>query len=321
MRELTTVFTTLLIILSHFQAVAQQEAHYTQFSYNNMLLNPGFAGARRVPSATALYRNQWMGYEGHPTSFLASFDTPLKKTRLGAGLTVSHQQEGIVSRDFANLALNYDVMHTEDVTFRIGMSGNVKKYRFDLQDPQIFVKNPGDAYLAQESPFLLKTNIGMGIYFDIKSFYIGFSSPNLIKNPIELNQKNTYDPYSAEQRHAYLQAGGFFRLGSESFHLKPSVMVKYVKNAPMSADLNLGLMYNRTFLLAGAFRTGNSKYGGNDAMSLMGFFQADDQLGIGAAYDFTLSQIKTVSSGSVEVLLRYDFIKNKKILHNPRYFF
>lgn len=321
MRKLTFILTAIVILTTNIKNFAQQEAHYTQFSYNNMLLNPGFAGSRRIPTATALYRNQWMGYEGHPISYLASFDTPLKKTRLGAGATVSHQQEGIVYRNFINLALNYDVINTEDMTFRIGMSANAKKYRFNLQDPQIYVKNPNDAYLAQESPTILKTNLGMGIYFDMKSFYVGFSCPNLIKNPIELNKNHVFDPYSAEQRHAYLQLGGFFRLRSEAFHLKPSVMIKYVKNAPLSADLNLGLMYDRRFLIAGAFRTGNSKYGGSDALSAMAFFQTDDQLGIGAAYDFTLSEIKTTSSGSIELLMRYDFIKNKKILHNPRFFF
>jgi hypothetical protein len=51
------------------------------------------------------------------------------------------------------------------------------------------------------------------------------------------------------------------------------------------------------------------------------FYQVDDQLGIGAAYDFTLSKIKNATAGSVEVLVRYDFIKNKKIWHNPRFFF
>ena len=320
MKKLT--FQLLFLSLTiNFTTYAQQEAHYTQFMYNNMLLNPAFAGARRVPSVTALYRNQWMGFEGHPTSFLATFDSPFKKTRLGLGATVSHQQEGIVYRDFAQLALNYDVINTEDMTLRIGMNGNLKKYRFDLQDPEIYVKNPGDIYLAQTSPSLWNSNLGMGVYFDMKSFYVGVSLPNLIKNPIELNKNHAFNPDGVEQRHLYLQLGGFFRLGSESFHLKPAVMVKYVKNTPLSVDLNLGLMYNRTFLLAGAFRTGNSKYGGSDAFSAMAFFQVDDQTGLGVAYDFTLSALKNHNNGSVEAVLRYDFIKNKKILHNPRYFF
>ncbi len=320
MRNLKLIF-FIFFIMKNITVYSQQEAHYTMFMYNNMILNPAFAGARRIPSVTALYRNQWMGFEGHPTSFLVSYDSPLKKSRLGVGMTASHQQEGIVYRDFAQLSLNYDVINTEDMTLRIGMNGLVKKYRFDLRDPEIYVKNVNDIYLVEESPYLLNTNMGMGVYFDMKSFYIGVSSPNLIKNPIELNKNHGFNPNSVEQRHLYLQTGGFFRLGSESFHLKPSVMVKYVKNAPISADLNLGLMYNRTFLIAGAFRTGNSKYGGSDALSAMAFFQVDDQMGIGAAYDFTLSAIKTNSSGSIEALLRYDFIKNKKSLNNPRFFF
>jgi type IX secretion system PorP/SprF family membrane protein len=321
MRKSHLCFITLLILAIPFSIIAQQEAQYTQFAYNNMLINPGFAGARRVTSTTALYRNQWMGYDGHPVSFLTSFDTPLKKTRMGAGLTISNQKEGIISRTFANLALNYDVINSEDMTLRIGMSGNMKRYRFDFRDPDVYIKNPGDAVLSQDNAYLLKANVGMGVYFDMKSFYVGLSVPNIIKNSIQLNKSTTPNPLSAEQRHLYLQAGGFFSTGIESIHLKPAVMLKYVKNAPLSTDLNLGVMFDHTFLVAGGLRTGDSKFGGRDAFSAMSFYQINDQLGIGAAYDFTLSQIKNASNGSVEVLLRYDFIRGSKIWHNPRFFF
>ena len=316
------LFSTIVIAVSTLVALqAQQEAHYTQFMYNNMLLNPAFAGSRRVTSVMGLYRNQWIGFEGNPQSYLVAVDMPVSKSRLGTGLTLAHQQEGITYRNFGNLALNYDIIHTEDMTFRIGLNGAIKQYRFDLQDPNIYVKNPGDELLIQQNPSFITTNIGMGAYFDMKSFYIGLSVPNLIKNPIELNKQITYNPEGSEQRHIYLQAGGFFRLRSENLHLKPSIMLKYVRNAPLSADLNLSLMFYRQFLIGGAFRTGNSQYGGSDSFDVLAFFQATDELGIGAAYDFTLTELKKYNKGSVEILVRYDFLKNKKVLHNPRFFF
>ena len=315
---LSTLVMTLLVVIV---LQAQQEAHYTQFMYNNMLLNPAFAGARRVTSVMGLYRNQWIGFEGHPVSYLAAFDMPVSKSRLGTGLTLAHQQEGIVSRNFGNLALNYDIIHTEDMTFRAGLNGAIKQYRFDLQDPNIFVKNPTDELLIQQSPTIITSNVGAGLYFDMKSFYIGLSIPNLIKNPIELNKQKVFDIEGTEQRHVYLQAGGFFRLRSENLHLKPSIMLKYVRNAPISADLNLGLMFYRQFLIGGSFRTGNSTYGGSDSFDVLAYFQATDELGIGAAYDFTLTELKKYNKGSIELMMRYDFIKNKKVLHNPRFFF
>ncbi len=57
---------TLLFIFSlcAFWGFAQQESQYTNFMHNYLSLNPAYAGAREVPSFTALYRNQWLGFEG-----------------------------------------------------------------------------------------------------------------------------------------------------------------------------------------------------------------------------------------------------------------
>ena len=50
----------ILSVLFAFQGLnAQQEAHFTQFMYNKLLINPAYAGARGVPSVTAIYRSQW----------------------------------------------------------------------------------------------------------------------------------------------------------------------------------------------------------------------------------------------------------------------
>ena len=67
-----------LLILLFFVAIsgvyAQQESQFTQFMYNKLLINPAYAGSRGVPSVTAVYRSQWVGFEGAPQSMLATFN-------------------------------------------------------------------------------------------------------------------------------------------------------------------------------------------------------------------------------------------------------
>ena len=55
----------------------QQEAQFTQYMYNKLPVNPAYAGARGVPSLTAIYRSQWIGFDGAPQSALVSFNGPL----------------------------------------------------------------------------------------------------------------------------------------------------------------------------------------------------------------------------------------------------
>ena len=79
---------TVTLVLAFFVTVscfAQQEAQYTQFMENKMILNPAYAGAREAPSMMLLTRNQWIGFEGAPTSQLVSFTRncpPLNKSAI-----------------------------------------------------------------------------------------------------------------------------------------------------------------------------------------------------------------------------------------------
>lgn len=319
----------LAIVLSHVVSYAQQEAHYTQFMYNKILLNPGFAGARKVASISALYRNQWMDYNGHPQSYLASFDAALGKSRMGTGLVLHRQREGIVTRSAANIALSYNIINTQQTTLRFGMSGTIREFQFDLQNPETYIKDSKDPFLSKESPKTTNANIGAGIYFDNKTYYFGISVPNLMKNPISLRNDVQANYVGTENRHLYIMAGGFFELfGNNDLHLKPSVMAKYVRYAPFSVDANLSLMVRKTFMggvsyrFGGKYGIGDTKSGNGDSVDLLAFIQATDQLGIGFAYDFTLSEISNYTKGSFEIVTRYDFVKNRnRILHNPRQFF
>jgi type IX secretion system PorP/SprF family membrane protein len=84
--------TFLMIIFCAYHTHAQQEAQYTQFMYNNLAINPGFTGSRRLTSINVLYRNQWIGFKGNPNSYVLSFDMPFPKSpKLGVGLISTNQ--------------------------------------------------------------------------------------------------------------------------------------------------------------------------------------------------------------------------------------
>ncbi len=319
-----------ILCLQTVALFAQQENHYTQFMYNKLLLNPGFSGARRVPSVTALYRNQWAGFAGRPQSFLISLDGSLFSERLGGGLVVANQQTGIIKNQFANGALSYDIIHSEDASIRVGLNGAVRRYTFDVNSPDIYVQERQDqAIKADGAPSVLYGNLGMGLYVDYKEYYFGISIPNMYKNDIGLNKSRSTEEFAKEQNHLYLMAGGFIKVASD-IHLKPAVLVKYIKNAPFSVDMNLSAVFKRKFSAGASYRFGET---GGDSIDFLAFFQATDNLGVGFAYDYTLSKIGNYTVGSFEALLRYDIfgnhkkavgkkgVDNKNVLSNPRFFF
>ncbi|MBC7775102.1 MAG: type IX secretion system membrane protein PorP/SprF [Phycisphaerae bacterium] len=317
MKKLT--FSFALLVAACVSLHAQQEGHFTQFMYNKLYLNPGYAGARGVPSLTGIYRSQWVGFEGAPQSILASFNGPFLSKRVGVGATISHLKIGLQRDLYGSLAYSYDVVAQEDVSLRIGLSGSLRSLGFDYNkalamnaniDPSIEDKRVTDFY----------GNVGAGVYGTImERYYFGVSVPHLYSNAIGLNNPNA-TTLAKESQHYYGMAGAILPL-SEDINLMPAILLKYVKNAPFNADINVNLDIRRKFTAGISYRTGGD--GSGDSVDLLAFWQAAPQFGIGAAYDFSLSNLKDYNGGSFEVLLQYDLkqIKSgKRKMSNPRFF-
>ncbi len=308
-----------LILLAGLQLSAQQDHHYTQFMYNKLLINPAYAGAREVPSLTAIYRNQWIGFKGAPKSILASLNSPLFSKRQGVGLTVSNQSIGLQRDFFASLAYSYDVISSKKMSLRVGLSGSLRARGFDLANAQ---PQPGQGPFSDPSigPDRVNDffgNVGAGLYatYD-QRVYLGFSVPRIYTNVIGYNP--TGNTPAKEVRHFYAMAGAVVPL-SEDIDLMPALLLKYVENAPFDADINLNLNVRQKFTAGISYRLGGD--GPGESVDLLALWQASPQFAIGAAYDFTLSNIKDYTAGSIEVLVQYELRKRtKNTMSNPRFF-
>lgn len=309
----------ILSMLFAFQGLnAQQEAQFTQFMYNKLLINPAYAGARGVPSVTAIYRSQWVGFEGAPQSALASFNGPFLSPRVGVGLTIQHTKIGL-QRDFSgSLAYSYDVVAEEEVSLRIGLSGTLRSLGVAYDEAQPL--DGGDPSVSNQRENDIYGNVGAGIYTTIMNrFYFGVSVPRLYSNVIGFANPNA-TILAKEYQHFYGMAGAIIPL-SEDINLMPAVLLKYVQNAPFDADINLNLDIRQKFTAGLSYRMGGD--GAGDSVDLLAFWQATPQVGVGAAYDFTLSSLKDYNAGSIEILLQADLKKasnGKKKMTNPRFF-
>ena len=64
----------------------QQDAQYTQYMFNTLSVNPAYAGSRGQLSISGLYRSQWVGLDGAPTTQTFNVHSPIRNSRLGYGL-------------------------------------------------------------------------------------------------------------------------------------------------------------------------------------------------------------------------------------------
>ncbi len=308
---------TIIFVLLGFSLWAQQEAHYTNFMYNQQLYNPAVVGSRNTPSFMALHRSQWIGFDGAPMSQVVSFQSPIMNQRAGLGGTMSRYSIGLSYAWYGSVAYSYNLRLTEDLSLRLGMQATLEYLGIDFDDDRVVVVTNFDESL-KAGQFLNEyaANVGVGAYLTYKDlFYFGVSSPQLLPNDIGLNDLATTT--AQLNPHRYINMGAAIPI-NEQLELMPNFMMKYVDNAPLSFDINFSLRYAKKVTGGLSYRTGGNNKG--DSIDGLVFFQISQKFGAGLGYDYTLSDIRTHQSGSLEVMLRYDLRTDEGDLENPRYF-
>ena len=306
------IIAALLLVI--VQVNAQQERHYTQFFSNKISLNPAYAGEDEIGSITAIYRNQWLKFDGAPTSQLITLNTPIFNPKVGFGLGIQHSTIGIFENWEGFMAYSYDLINRPKYSVRLGIQGSIRNYRID--NTKVVVTDPQDPSYVDIEPSTYKGNFGFGLYLNLNKFYFGFSSPRFYGNSIGFN--NASDFTAKEIAHYYIMTGLTLPISSD-IDVQTNVLGKFVTGAPFDMDVNVNVIFNKTFTIGGGYRIGGDKFGDSGSLNIQYLFNR--LIGIGLAYDYTISNIRDVSSGTIEALVRVNFNNNKDNLHNPRFFF
>jgi type IX secretion system PorP/SprF family membrane protein len=66
--------------------IGQSLPMYSQYMYNMVNINPAYAGSRGVPSLSAIWREQWVGLPGSPSTKSFSYDLPTNDKKMGLGV-------------------------------------------------------------------------------------------------------------------------------------------------------------------------------------------------------------------------------------------
>ena len=83
----------LLLVLLTFSVEGQQDPQYTQYMYNLSVINPAYAGSKEHLNIGVLYRNQWTGFDGAPTTANLFGHLPVGKN-VGLGLSAITDEIG-----------------------------------------------------------------------------------------------------------------------------------------------------------------------------------------------------------------------------------
>jgi type IX secretion system PorP/SprF family membrane protein len=297
----------LFVILGVSHVEAQQDAQFTQYMYNTINVNPAYAGSRGVISLFGLYRAQWVGLEGAPTSKAASIHTPINNSNVGLGVSIIQDEIGPSDNSTISADFSYTLNTSENYKLSFGLKGTASLFnvdytklnRYDLNDPR-FQNNIDNQF----SP-----NIGAGVYYHSDKLYTGVSVPFILETK---HFDDNASSVAKDALHYYFIGGYVFDL-SETTKFKPAFLAKSVKGAPLQLDLTANFMFNDKFVVGGAWRW-------SAAMSGLVGFQVNENWFIGYTYDTDTTRLANYNSGSHEIFLRYEFKGRQEKIVSPRFF-
>ncbi|WP_340077140.1 type IX secretion system membrane protein PorP/SprF [Leptobacterium sp. I13] len=306
MKRRKIVYLFLLGTILCTKVEAQQQVMFTQYMFNGMALNPAYAGTHNAISATLLAREQWVGLDGAPSTQTFTVHSPINETKkVSLGAMVLRDEIGITEQTSFTLAFAYRLQLGVNTQLSFGLQGNYNNFNSRYSDLNI-----NDPVFTNADVTVSKFNFGAGAYLYTDQFFLGVSSPQLIRNEFD---KNNADSDSFLERHYFAYTGYVFPI-SENVKAKPNVLMKYVEGAPVEFDINANFLFYEKLWLGLSYRS-------FDSFDAIAQFQITKQLQIGYAYDFaTTTDLRRVNSGSHEFMLQFNFNFSRDRIISPRYF-
>ncbi len=279
------------------------------FVFNKLQYNPAYAGSVDALNVGAHYRHQWQGLEGAPKTITAFAHTPIMNGRSGVGLSVISDEIGIFNSTFAKMDYAYRIGFKNDTKLSLGLSAQFDFTRFDWTKAELI--DNVDSAIPFGEPSGTSFNVGTGIYYSGKNFYVGISAPTLLRNSITSSAYAGFGQLKDLRAH-YLMGGVVFKINSK-IHIKPSLLISYVKNAPNEVDFNLSLLFLESFWIGASYRLDESA----DAFVQ---FPLTQQLKLAVGVDYALTELNSFTKGSFEVMVEYLFKYDNEKVNNIRFF-
>ncbi len=293
MKRTIKLLCLLLIPLSLSGQMTPVTNHYV---LNPLTINPAYAGNRGVLNIAAFYRKQWVGITGAPVTMSLAADAPFSEDKLGLGVVIINDKIGVTKETQFNTNYAYRISIREGM-LSLGLGAGVLTTNTAWSD--LVVLDPGDEYMLIDSRVFVVPNFSFGAYYSLGNYFAGFSIPRLLAYKFDFDRNKYAIKYDPGNSYYLLNTGYLFEM-TRKWYFMPSALIAYSPGDILLYDINAHLRFYDRFWTGLSYRSNRSVTG-------MFQFQISDQLKFAYTYDFDFNKLRTFSSGSHEVMIRYEF--------------
>ena len=340
---------SVFFFLSPLFSSAQQEPQFTNYMFNTLVYNPGYAGSREYLSLIVLHRDQWFGWgggadsDGRPVTQTFSVHSPVSK-KVGLGLNMVRDQIGARQTTFVNAIYAYRIKFGKG-TLSMALQAGAMNWHADWDKLDFKDARALDFAFQGQDPSRTIPDIGTGLFFYNEKFYAGASMPHLAQfqlRDLNVEEQDFIRKWARQYRHFYLTAGGIVPVKGDRLVFRPSFLIKTVGffpeffkrgdlvreiGAPSTFDIDASLLFQKKFWLGLSFRSAfagitdqNGAVSSYGSIDLWANFLMDNGFRFGFAFDYPLTKIQHYSAGSFEIMLGYDLFREVEKMSHPRYF-
>ncbi|MFI5157415.1 MAG: type IX secretion system membrane protein PorP/SprF [Sphingobacteriales bacterium] len=331
----------LILLISYATVVsAQQKPQYTQYVFNNFLLNPALSGIENYTDVKLGYRSQWTGLQGAPVTTFFTINTPIGSNFIngdaselptaggeypgsrsylqnyqaaephhGIGFTLVNDKAGPITATNINATYAYHIGLTSTLNLALGVAAGVA--HTSLNTSLLTTTIPDDPAIDDASGGVWSPDLSVGVWAYSSNYYVGASVQQVLPEKLYADSRNTV--YQNKTVPQYFFTAGYKFFVSDDISIMPSIMLKEINPVPFTFDVNAKISFRDIFWLGGSYRK-------DDSFGILAGFNINSTINVGYSYDMTTSALNTVSNGTHEIVLGI-LLNNKYQVTCPRHSF
>lgn len=289
----------LLFILIVPPVLSQQDPLSSQYMFNTLTYNPGVAGVSGMVCATAINRQQWVGFDGAPSTTIFNVSAPISPFKINSGIGLLVESDNIGFDKDINISASYSYhlnlgQGVLGIGLNAGMLNKTLNPKWEIPSGDSHTPPSGDPLIPENKESYVAFDAGLGLYYSADKYYASLSVTHLNQPKIKFSKGTPYI-----SRHYYLTAGYTLQLPDPSLEVLPSVFA-FSDGKVMQFSLTSLIRYNKKVWGGVSYRYGDAVIG------IIGL-ELFNGLRLGYAYDFTISDMGNNSNGSHEFMINYCF--------------
>jgi type IX secretion system PorP/SprF family membrane protein len=318
----------MVFLLCVARVFAQQLPQTSAYSWNPFQWNVAAAGSEQSAVITAGYRKQWSQFNGAPVTQLLNAHLPLDVARSGVGLRIQNDEIGAHRVTSASLGWSYHLVQKRGLRVSAGLGAGLEQYRIDgslLRAPDgsyneqtgLFTHN--DDFLNESFSRAAGFNVEAGIWVEAQNLQIGLAMQPVFAPDFQYSASQNVKVQRPAHYNLYL---GYTQDLGTNLTLKPSI---WVQNDGIKTQTNTQLQIGYKQNLYLGLGTRGVGTGLVESVTYFVGGRINQEMMLGYCFDSVISPLKTITSGSHELVVRYTFSKPfgtgklPPIIYNPRY--